>query len=276
MTCQELERFLYPYLDGEFEPEERLEVDAHLSHCADCARRVHEEARLQQALRQAARQAVHGTRAPDTLRARIQGGLRQEQQRRTRQRWWMQAGAAAAVLLVAGGAWMTLEARQHKRIMDDAARRHALQWPVEVKGGHEGVERWFAGKLDHRVPVPQLHDAVLHGARISNVMDRQAAYISYERAPQAEGAPARRIGLFVFNDTHGEVEAPALPAVQMGSSHGYNVAVWRDQEIVYELVTDLDESDIRRMLAEQGRQTGSKLSQPAAPDVPARPVAHQP
>ncbi len=139
MTCQELERFLYPYLDGEFEPEERLEVDAHLSQCPDCARRVHEEAKLQQALRHAARQAVHATRAPDALRARIQGGLRQEQQRQTRQRFWMQLSAAAAVLMMAGGGWMMLEARQHRRIMEDAARRHALQWPVEVKGGHAGV-----------------------------------------------------------------------------------------------------------------------------------------
>ena len=49
MTCQELDRLLYAYLDGEFQPEERLEVEAHLSRCAACARRVHAEAQLQQA-----------------------------------------------------------------------------------------------------------------------------------------------------------------------------------------------------------------------------------
>ena len=70
--------------------------------------------------------------------------------------------------------------------------------------------------------------------------------------------------------------AVALNRGRVAPSHGFNVAVWRDEEIVYELVTDLDESDIRRMLAEQGRQAGGKLSQPAAVDMPARPVAHQP
>ena len=37
----------------------------------------------------------------------------------------------------------------------------------------------------------------------------------------------------------------------MDTSHGYNVALWRDGEIVYELVTDLDERDIRALLDAQ-------------------------
>jgi mycothiol system anti-sigma-R factor len=272
MTCQELERFLYPYLDGEFQPEERLEVEAHLSRCAECARQVHEEARMQQALRRAARESVTGARAPAALRSRLQAGLRQEQ-RRERQWQWARASAAALVVVAAGGTWMALQPEQHLRFMEDAARRHARKLPVEIAGGsHENVEAWFDGKLDHRVPVPRLPNAILHGARISNVTDRPAAYISYERTPEAEGAPARRIGLFVFDDSHREVQAPPLPSVQVGSSHGYNVAVWRDQEIVYELVTDLDETDIRRMLAEQGLPAG-RPSRPASPDVPARPVS---
>jgi hypothetical protein len=63
--------------------------------------------------------------------------------------------------------------------------------------------------------------------------------------------------------------------VQVGSSLGYNVAMWREGEVVYELVTDLDETDIRHMLAEQGA-TGSKPSRPVSPDVAAMPVSTQP
>ncbi|HEY0093924.1 MAG TPA: zf-HC2 domain-containing protein [Archangium sp.] len=275
MTCQELDSIIYPFLDGEFQPEERLEVEAHLTGCAGCAQRVNLEARMQQSLRRAARQAVETTRAPDALRSRIQVGIRQEQRRDTQQ-WWLRASAAAVVVLMAGGTWMALRPEQRQRFVDDAARRHARQLPVEVAGGsHEHVEAWFDGKLDHRVSVPRLPNVQLSGARISNVTDRPAAYISYERNADKQGAPAKRIGLFVFDDAQREVEAPPLPSVQVGSSHGYNVAVWRDGEIVYELVSDLDESDIRRMVAEQAAMK-SRPSRPVSPDVAARPVALQP
>ncbi|WP_257447083.1 anti-sigma factor family protein [Archangium lipolyticum] len=275
MTCQELDSILYPYLDGEFQAEERLEVEAHLTGCAECARRVHEEARTLQSLRRAARQAMEKPRAPDALRARIHGGIRQ-QQRQVQQARWLRMSAAALVLLTAGGTWMTLRPERDVRFMEDAARRHAKKLPAEISGdSHEHVEAWFDGKLDHRVSVPRLPNAKLAGARISNVTDRPAAYISYERNTEKEGSPARRIGLFVFDDTHREVQAPPLPSVQVGSSLGYNVAVWREGEVVYELVTDLDETDIRRMLAEQGA-TGGKPSRPVSPDVAAMPVSLQP
>ncbi|PTL85355.1 anti-sigma factor [Vitiosangium sp. GDMCC 1.1324] len=275
MTCQELDSILYPYLDGEFQTDERLEVEAHLTGCAECARRVNEETRMQQSLRRAARHAVETTRAPDTLRARIQVGIREEQ-RRASQAWLLRASAAAVVVVMAGGTWLALQPKQHQRFMEDAARRHAKKLPTEIAGtSHEKVEAWFDGKLDHRVSVPRLPDVHLSGARISNVTDRPAAYISYERNPETQGAPAKRIGLFVFDDARREVEAPPLPSVQVGSSLGYNVAVWREGEVVYELVSDLDETDIRRMIAEQGAQK-SKPARPVTPDVQARPVSLQP
>ena len=251
MTCQEFESILHPYLDGEFQPEERLATEAHLSGCAACTRRARDEGRMRQSLRRAARQAVEGTRAPDALRARLQVNLHQEQ-RRAVQASWLRMGTAALVLVaVSGGAWMTFRPEHRQRYMDDAVRRHTKRLPVEVVGvSHENLEAWFDGKLDHRVSIPRLQDVRLSGGRISNVKDRPAAYISYERNGVGQGAPARRIGLFVFDDAQGEVEAPALPAVQVGSSLGYNVAVWREGEIVYELVSDLDEADIRRMVTE--------------------------
>jgi hypothetical protein len=64
--------------------------------------------------------------------------------------------------------------------------------------------------------------------------------------------------------------------VQVGSSLGYNVAVWREGEIVYELVTDLDESDIRRMLAQQQGTGSGTPSRAVLPAVQAMPVSLQP
>ena len=36
--------------------------------------------------------------------------------------------------------------------------------------------------------------------------------------------------------------------VRMMNSHGYNVAVWRDDRIVYSLVSDLDEPALERLV----------------------------
>jgi anti-sigma factor RsiW len=281
MTCQELDSFLYPYLDGEFQPDERLEVEVHLSSCAACAQRVHAEAQVQQALRRAARHAVEGARAPDALRMGIQGGLRQ-QARRAQQAVWLRASCMVLAVATVGGAWVALQPETQQRFVDDAAKRHAKRLPVEIADATpESVEAWFGGKLDHRVSVPRLPNTTLSGARISNVTDRPAAYISYEAASASAGAPPKRIGLFVFDDAQGEIKANELAAVEVDSSHGYNVAVWRDREIVYELVTDLDESDIRKMLADKAAAAAAGTTRLAdapkpksAPDVAVSPVVH--
>jgi hypothetical protein len=41
----------------------------------------------------------------------------------------------------------------------------------------------------------------------------------------------------------------------MGAIEGYNVALWRDGEVVYELVSDLSEADILKMVQEQKRSS---------------------
>ncbi|WP_434389854.1 anti-sigma factor family protein [Melittangium boletus] len=275
MNCQEFDSVLQPFLDGEFQPEERVDMEAHLNGCAECARRVHEEARMQQSLRRAVRQATVSTRAPDALRARLQGGIQQENRRRAQAEWWRMGAAALVLVTVSGGAWMLFRPEYSQRYREDAVRRHTKKLPAEVAGtSRETVEAWFDGKLDHRVSVPHWPNVRLSGARISNVTDRPAAYISYERGGDTHGAPARRIGLFVFDDTRREVEAPPLRAVQVNSSLGYNVAMWREGEIVYELVSDLDESDIRRMLAQQAAPRELPVAVTAEPQ--ARPVSLQP
>jgi mycothiol system anti-sigma-R factor len=274
MTCQELDRLLYPYLDGEFQPEERLDVETHLATCADCAQRAGQERKF----RLAVRHSVQSRRAPDSLRAGIQLGLRREH-RRAYQLQWLRMGAAALVVVAVGGGWIALRPEERQRFVDDAARRHAKKLPFEIaNAAPEHVEEWFNGKVEHRVSLPRLHNAQVSGARISHVKDRQAAYISYETRPEKEGQPGRRMGLFVFDDSARDVNAQALPAVQVDSSQGYNVAVWRDGEIVYELVTDLSEADILKMVREQEHtaRVANAPPRPQEPLLPIAPVSHTP
>jgi mycothiol system anti-sigma-R factor len=279
MICQELDRLLYPYLDGEFQPEERLDVETHLATCEACARRVEEERQLQQVLRRAARHSVQSRRAPDSLRAGIQVGLRREQ-RRVHQLQWLRMSAAALVVVAVGGGLVAMRPEERQRFVEDAAKRHAKskRLPYEIANATpEHVEKWFHGKLEHRVPVPRLPNAELEGARILSVKDRNAAYISYKAQPTRDGEAGRRIGVFVFDDAARELDAKALPSVEVDSSEGYNVAVWRDGEIVYELVSDLDEADIRRMLLEKERASRlANMPRPVPSELPVQSVSHAP
>jgi anti-sigma factor RsiW len=278
MNCQELDRLLYPYLDGEFQPEERLDVEIHLETCAACARRVEEEREIQEALRRAARHSIQSSRAPASLRDGIQLGLRREQ-RRAYQLQWLRMGAAALVVAAVGGGWIVMRPEKFQPFLDAAAQRHHnKKLPLEISNvGPEYVEAWFGDKLDHPVAVPELPNTQLRGARISNVKDRPAAYISYEMRAEKDGQAVRRITLFAFDDKARELDAQPFPAVQLGSSEGYNVAVWRDGEVVYELVSDLSEADIRKMLQEQKRPSRvANTPRPAGMVLPIQPVVSVP
>src|SRR5262245_36502025 len=274
MTCDELDGFLYPYLDGEFGPDERLQFERHLAQCSRCAQRVHLEAGFHEMLRKSTQELLFdpALRAPDGLRRRIQGRLRQEQQR-ARARSWIRASAAAVVIATASGAYVYFRPGLRERFAEDAAMRHAKALPFEIQQTTpDRFEAWFQGKLDHRVPVPRLPNAKLAGARLSHVKDKQAAYIAYDAASSG-GLGSRRIGLFVFYDAKKEFPAAPLPSLELDSSHGYNVATWRDHEIVYELVTDLDETDIRQML--NGSQPTTRPSATPLPSAEVKPASLQ-
>jgi len=272
MTCDELEGFLYVYLDGEFGASEKVEFERHLASCSSCARKVHVESAFRENLRRLARESANApsARAPESLRRSIQSWVRQEQQRAAF-RGWVRASAAAAVIVAAGGAYFYLRPGSRAVYIEAAALRHAKSLPFEVqRDAPELLEAWFKGKLEHSVRVPTFPNTTVAGARLSNVKDKQAAYIAYDAASVNSGRTTR-IGLFVFQDSDRDVPAQPLSSVELDSSHGYNVAIWRDREIVYELVSDLDESDIRQMLAQSAlpRRRSLVNEQRPAPTTPA-------
>ncbi|WP_342381699.1 zf-HC2 domain-containing protein [Myxococcus stipitatus] len=252
MTCQELERLLYPYLDGEFQPEERVDLESHLAACPPCRRRVEDERNMRSALRRAARHSVQQMRAPASLRAGIAQGLHKEH-RRAQYGVWLRAGAVALVVMTVGSGWLMLREAQRQRLArDEIVRRHSRALPFEIaSSAPEQLETWFKGKVDPRVALPQLPKAKPLGGRISILNGREVAYISYETLPN-DGEPSRRLGVFVVPDEEGP-KPQALPAVEVDSAQGFNIVTWRDQEVVYEMVTDMDEHDILRMLDERER-----------------------
>jgi anti-sigma factor RsiW len=255
MDCSELARSAEALLDGEFDERERAEAAAHLAGCEPCRRSVHALERTRTAVREKLRAALGPAspdgRAPAALRARIHQALDRE-----RQPWWRRALAplpvAAAAACAAGALLVVYTHLGGDPLVDESVSRHTRGLPLEVVTsamGPDAIPGWFKGKVDFNARPPDLGRAGLHmvGGRISHIQDRPAAYVRYEQ-------PRGHLGLFIVDDPDRRFGS-AGRAVQMGGStvrmvnaRGYNVAVWRQNEIVYSLVSDLDEQDLERIV----------------------------
>ncbi|MCA2977784.1 MAG: zf-HC2 domain-containing protein [Myxococcaceae bacterium] len=276
MNCRDVEPLLMPYVDGELVDGERVQVEQHLTVCPPCARHADVARHNRTLVRTLAKQGSPA--APQALRDRVLNTVRAtEQHRRQRQVLRLSAAAAGVALcaVVGHGQWRSFQRRLYA---EDAVRRHARQFPLEVRIPQpEALEAWFDGKLGHRVAVPRFPNAVAEGARVLNVREKQAAYIRYD-APAGASVRPRQVGLFVFGDTGNDVDVGARGDADLRNSNGYNVVSWRDGDLVYQLVTDLDEDDIRSLLPPEPRPRRGELPSQVQPRPPleVQPAAFRP
>ena len=238
MPCRELDNLMYPYLDDELIDADRVQVEAHLGACGDCRSSLDKERATWLSIRSHARAGL--PLAPASLRATLESQLSNQVRVRRIRAFGTLVAAAAGVCVVTIAAHQTWRTFQRQLYVEDAVHRHARSFPLEiVKPSPEQLEAWFDGKLDHHVAVPRFQNVVAQGGRLLNVRDRQAAYIQYD----ADGN--RRLGLFVYDDKPGDVDVNE-PAIDR--TNGFNTVTWRNGDVVYMLVTDLNDEDIRHML----------------------------
>jgi anti-sigma factor RsiW len=248
MDCGELERGVDAYLDGEFDARERAEADAHLARCPRCHALVERQSRVRAALRARLREAMtppaEAGRAPPALRARIEDALAHS--RRPLWRRVLSPLPLGAVAACAAGALLVVATHGgDAALVEEAVRSHHRGLPLEVIAasvGEGSVPAWFAGKLDFNPAPPRFHADGVHvlGARLSHLRELPAAYFRYE-------LPRGQAGLFIVDDPQGRFgeagrEVRIGPnVVRLVNARGYNVVVWRENEIVYSLVSELDE-----------------------------------
>ena len=246
MNCLALDRLLYPYLDGELLADERLELEQHFSGCAACSKAVETERNALAIIRAAAR--AGSPAAPQSLKNSLLAGIHGEQRKRRHRRLLRWSAAAASVAICTLAANHQWRAFQRRLFIEDVTSRYARQFPLEIQQRTpRELEAWFGGKLKHRVNVPRFPNATASGARLLNVRENQAAFIRYDTQRPGEATP-RPLGLFVYQAPEDDV-AP-LAEAEFGSGNGFNVVSWREGDVVYRLVSDLDEQDVRQLLPE--------------------------
>ncbi len=248
IDCTELARSIDTFLDGEFDERERSEFEAHLAKCESCRALADARSRSRAAVRAKLHEAMDPTapagRAPPELRARIQDALA----RRRRPLWRRALSPVPIATLAACAAGAMLVLATHgggSALVEEAVQKHHRGLPLEVTAasiGEGSIPGWFADKLDFNPSVPRFRANGVHvvGARLSHLREWPAAYLRYE-------LPRGQAGLFIVDDPDRRFDAVGREVklgpvvVRLVNARGYNVAVWRDREIVYSLVSDLDE-----------------------------------
>jgi anti-sigma factor RsiW len=244
------ESLLHAYVDGEFDAEATADLQAHLVGCPACTQTV----RMHQSYKSAMSRASE--LAPHALALNLREMLDDE----VPDNRWAHAfrdprGVAIAAAFVGAAAWFLAGGLHHPLIgrpvadslVDDGVALHTRQMPLDYQASDVGsAQQWLSSRLDFGVHLPRFQPQQgpqLQGVRLSNVQSRPAAVVSY--MIRADG---RRVSLLIVDDPERQLSGSARKVegreVYLTRSRGYNVVSWRNDEVVYSLVSDLDEQDV--------------------------------
>jgi anti-sigma factor RsiW len=174
---------------------------------------------------------------------------------RARLRVWAPLLAAAAVVIVAAPLLLSTPALRGggpgmvplvTEAVNDHLRVIGSEHPLDIaSGGVHQVKPWFEGRLDF-APVVAFggdEDFPLQGGAVAWFIDRKAATFVFKRRLHG-------ISLFVFRadglpwaarDTQRIGAVDVYPT----TARGFNVLLWRQRDLGYALVSDVDAAELR-------------------------------
>lgn len=256
MTCQDARPLLLAFQRGQLAAEPRGAIEAHIQGCAACAH----EAAAEQLLTEALEHRLPQHAAPIALKRRLLAEWPAETRRASS--WWHRWGrsfvpalAVAAGLLVAVPVYYQWDAGSRTpgmvtEAVNDHLRILSSQHPLDIEsGGMHQVKPWFQGRLDFAPVVPFLGDAEfpLRGGAVGYYLERKAAVFVFTRR-------LHEISLFVFRaaglpwPTTGR-QAVGGARATITTSRGFNVILWREGELGYALVSDVDVPELSQLAA---------------------------
>jgi len=246
MNCQEMNRLIHAYIDGELDLVRSLEVEQHLEHCPSCALMLKNHQRLRSTM-------TSGSlyyNSPPGLQKRVQSAVRKtvksERTLWAREWGWLGAGlslAAAAILLA-----LILVPAFMRRSSDDLLAQETVSAHVRsLMASHltdvsssdqHTVKPWFNGRLDFAPPVIDLtkDGFPLVGGRLDYLNDRPVAALVYRRQQHF-------INLFIWPsapDSHG-ADAPTATVTR----RGYHLLHWTRSGMTYWVISDLNIEELK-------------------------------
>ena len=250
MDCSEARTHLIDRRRGTLAKDTTAAVDAHLADCAACRHEDAADAQLSVLLEE----RLSRPRAPASLKRALEERWLEPAPRKPVARPWARIGRTTAAM-AAGAAllWAAMFGLRGRAsdgtLVEEAVNDHLRvlysDHPIEVEsGGIHRVKPWFEGRLDF-APVVEFggdDDFPLEGGSVGYFIDRKAATFVFKRR-------LHEITLFVFraDGLHWPVSGlRPIGAAQgtVATSRGFHVALWRQGDLGYALVSDVNEADL--------------------------------
>jgi anti-sigma factor RsiW len=254
MDCRDLDRLAELSLDGETDLAEQAEIEAHLERCTECREKVEARGRVLSTIRRKLCESSDEVLAPHALRAQISTQLRVQDRQATPVRMSRMVPATLALGTIAVMTW-SFSFQKPTLDPEEPVAHHSRNLPPEVRARDgERLEQLFQRNLRYPVRVPRVAPpssptVQLVGGRLSNIQNRDAAYIMYDD----RGA---RISLFSY-PVDGAISMPNDFAerrvggrtMMVGKHRGYNVVAWESRDVLYSLVSEVDPSELLDLAA---------------------------
>jgi len=244
--CEVTRTELMDVLRGRASELDRARFERHLATCAECRKIFEREKALDSALGKLPSHAL-----PSSLREKLAA---RAQPAKAKSSLWRRAAvfvpsvAAAALLLLLVRSVLSPNQELVSEAVNDHLRVLYAEHPVEIEsGGIHQVKPWFSGRLDFAPAVSFSGDDEfpMLGGAVGLFIDRKAATFIFKHK-------LHTITLFVFRDEglswplRSNASLGSLPAT---ASHlrGFNTLLWRDGDLGYALVSDVDANELLRL-----------------------------
>ncbi len=243
--CDQAREHLLDAIRDRLAEPERARIERHLATCPECTRIFERERALDQAL---AKRTTHAL--PEALRERLAARVAPPPRRRLARSAAIFVPSLAAVLLglFLAHRWSNPNQELAREAVNDHLRVLYAEHPIEIEsGGIHQVKPWFAGRLDF-APVLSFsgdEEFPLAGGAIGLFVDRKAATFIFKHK-------LHTITLFVFRSEglgwpmRGNAALGALSCTS-APVRGFNTLLWRDGDLGYALVSDVDASELTRL-----------------------------
>lgn len=249
MNCQEIQKFVHVYVDGEFGAHEKRDFEKHLQGCEECCAVVCFEERFKSTLKKSMPKIKAPKSVVDKLRARLDA----EPEPASPWSTWLYvavpAAAMAAAAMLVFILWPTPETSSSE-VLEAGVAHHSNSFPMEVQGPDvQTVANWYEDKV--RIPVrPPLldrHGVNLAGGRIVNFNRAPAAYLVYRNGAR------KKVSVHIFDQKHiprkGLVRKRISGrTVYLGAVNGHKVAVFKHNNVGYAVTADVSTEDLKRIV----------------------------
>jgi anti-sigma factor RsiW len=255
MRCDDARTRLLDDQRGALAPADEAELRSHVAGCAACAHEEQADRLLTEALEHRLPQHPASPALKRRLAAAWPAPVTPPPARwRPQVRAWAPLLAAAAIVVVAVPLLVSAPALLGGRagmgtLVTEAVNDHlrvlGSEHPLEIaSGGVHQVKPWFEGRLDFAPVLAFGGDADfrLEGGAVGWFIDRKAATLVFKRRLHA-------ISLFVFRadglpwSARGTQRIGAVD-VYPTTARGFNVLLWRNHDLGYALVSDVDVTEL--------------------------------